>query len=38
MRDLIIIGAGDVGGFIAYHFAESTQYRIVGFLDEERKK
>ena len=38
MKDLIIIGAGDVGGYIAYHFAQSSKYRIIRFLDEDKKK
>ena len=38
-KDLIIIGAGNVGGFIAYNqdlFSE--QYNVVGFLDDDVKK
>lgn len=39
MKDLIIIGAGAVGGFIAYnndHLKE--KYRLIGFLDDKRSK
>jgi sugar O-acyltransferase (sialic acid O-acetyltransferase NeuD family) len=39
MRDLIIIGAGNVGGFLAYNqnlFAE--QFNILGFLDDDANK
>ncbi len=39
MTDLIIIGAGNVGGFLAYNqnlFAE--QYNLLGFLDDDANK
>lgn len=39
MRDLIIIGAGNVGGFLAFNqhlFAE--QFNIIGFLDDDAAK
>lgn len=39
MRDLIIIGAGNVGGFLAYNqnlFAE--QFNLLGFLDDDANK
>jgi sugar O-acyltransferase (sialic acid O-acetyltransferase NeuD family) len=39
MKDLIIIGAGNVGGFIAYNldlFRE--KYNVVGFLDDDKDK
>lgn len=39
MRDLVIIGAGNVGGFLAYNqnlFAE--QFNVLGFLDDDANK
>lgn len=36
--DLYIIGAGDVGGFIAYHANQMGKYTIKGFLDDNQKK
>jgi sugar O-acyltransferase (sialic acid O-acetyltransferase NeuD family) len=39
MRDLVIIGAGNVGGFVAFNqnlFAE--QFNIIGFLDDDANK
>lgn len=39
MKDLIIIGAGNVGGFLAYNqdlFEE--QYNLIGFLDDDTEK
>ena len=38
-KDLIIIGAGSVGGFIAINFEPlSEQYNLLGFLDDDTKK
>ena len=38
-KDLIIIGAGSVGGFIAINFEPLTeQYNLIGFLDDDTKK
>ena len=35
MKDLIIIGAGGVGGFLAYNHEHLTnEYRLIGFLDD----
>lgn len=36
--DLYIIGAGDVGGFIAYHSQEMGSYEVKGFLDDDQTK
>lgn len=36
--DLYIIGAGDVGGFIAYHTNEMGSYELKGFLDDDESK
>lgn len=36
--DLYIIGAGNVGGFLAYHAQEMGDYRPVGFLDDDKSK
>lgn len=38
MKDLIIIGAGDVGKYIAYHFGHLEDYKIIGFLDDDKSK
>lgn len=38
MRKLIIIGAGNVGGYIAYNAREFGSYEIVGFLDDDISK
>lgn len=38
MRDLVIIGAGDVGKFVAYHFSNLSEYRLLGFLDDDKNK
>lgn len=35
---LIIIGAGDVGGFVAKHIKDFGQYDILGFLDDDTEK
>lgn len=32
--DLYIVGAGNVGGFLAYHGSDMGNYNIVGFLDD----
>lgn len=37
-QKLIIIGAGDVGGFIAKHLKDFGQFDLVGILDDDRKK
>jgi sugar O-acyltransferase (sialic acid O-acetyltransferase NeuD family) len=36
--DLIIIGAGNVGGFLAYNLEEVGSYSILGFLDDDPNK
>lgn len=36
--DLYIIGAGNVGGFIAYHAGEMGDYNLRGFLDDDTSK
>ena len=36
--DLYIIGAGDVGGFMAYHANQMGSYNIQGFLDDNSEK
>ena len=39
MKKLIIIGAGSVGGFIAYNHSHlKDQYRVIGFLDDDLSK
>lgn len=38
MLDLYIIGAGDVGGFVAHHIDDFGSYNIKGFLDDDEKK
>lgn len=38
MIDLYIIGAGDVGGYLAYHAKEMGDYNIVGFIDDDKEK
>lgn len=38
MMDLFIVGAGSVGGFLAYHANEMGQYSIRGFLDDDVTK
>src|SRR5690554_489098 len=38
MKDLIIIGAGDVGKYIAYHFSILPEFRVIGFLDDDKSK
>lgn len=39
MRDLIIIGAGNVGGFVASYFENCLlNFRLIGFLDDDRSK
>ncbi|OYQ32121.1 hypothetical protein CHU92_14695 [Flavobacterium cyanobacteriorum] len=38
MKDLIIIGAGNVGGYISYNIADFQGYRVLGFLDDNIEK
>lgn len=38
MLDLYIIGAGNVGGFVAYHANEMGEYNVIGFIDEDESK
>lgn len=38
MRDLVIIGAGDVGKFVAFHISELAHFRVIGFLDDDKTK
>ncbi len=38
MRDLVIIGAGDVGKFVAYHISDLSEFRVIGFLDDDKSK
>jgi len=37
-ENLIIIGAGNVGGFLAYNVEEVGDYNILGFLDDDAEK
>lgn len=38
-KKLIIIGAGNVGGFVSYNIDEfNTEYEVIGFLDDDRDK
>lgn len=37
-KKLLIIGAGNVGGYISYNVAEFGDYEIIGFLDDDPKK
>ena len=36
--DLYIIGAGNVGGFIAYHVKDMGTFQLKGFLDDDKSK
>jgi len=36
--DLYIIGAGDVGGFLAYHVSDMGSFNLKGFLDDDVSK
>ncbi|MFN7493599.1 MAG: NeuD/PglB/VioB family sugar acetyltransferase [Cyclobacteriaceae bacterium] len=38
MEKLIIIGAGNVGGYLSYNLAEMGTYEILGFLDDDVRK
>jgi sugar O-acyltransferase (sialic acid O-acetyltransferase NeuD family) len=38
MKELIIIGCGNVGGFVAYNIRETGDYKIIGFLDDDKTK
>lgn len=38
MIDLYIIGAGNVGGYLAYHANETEDYNIQGFIDDDASK
>lgn len=38
MNKLVIIGAGNVGGFIAYNLGEFGSYELLGFLDDDAQK
>src|SRR5690554_5652049 len=38
MKELVIIGAGDVGRFVAYHFSGLSEFRVIGFLDDDKSK
>src|SRR5690606_41227622 len=38
-KKLLIIGAGNVGGFLSYNIKEfSPEYEIVGFIDDDKRK
>jgi|SRR5690625_1843617 len=37
-KDLYIIGAGDVGGFVSYHHREMGSFNVKGFLDNDKMK
>ncbi len=37
-KELIIIGSGNVGGFVAYNIQEIGDYKVVGFLDDDKTK
>src|SRR5690606_13648628 len=37
-ENLIIIGAGNVGGFLAYHSEEVLPFKLLGFLDDDPEK
>lgn len=36
--DLYIIGAGDIGGYIAHHLFQMSDYKLRGFLDDDSSK
>lgn len=36
--DLYIVGAGNVGGFVAYHANEMGEYNVIGFIDDDKSK
>lgn len=38
MMKLYIVGAGNVGGYIAYHAEEMGEYKLCGFLDDDETK
>lgn len=38
MKKLVIIGAGNVGGYLAYNIEEFGDYEVVGFLDDDLAK
>ena len=38
VQQLVIIGAGDVGKYIAYHFSSSPNFKVIGFLDDDKNK
>jgi len=38
MRKLLIIGAGNVGGYLAYNMEEFGDYQVLGFLDDDVRK
>lgn len=38
MEKLIVIGAGNVGGYLSYNIAEMGSYEILGFLDDDIRK
>lgn len=38
VKDLYIVGAGDVGGYISYHYEVMGNYHIKGFLDSDPRK
>lgn len=38
MKRLIIVGAGNVGGYIAYNASSFGAYELIGFLDDDREK
>lgn len=37
-EQLVIIGAGDVGKYIAYHYSSLPNFRVIGFLDDDKTK
>lgn len=38
MNKLLIIGAGNVGGFLSYNIEEFGDYEVIGFLDDDKNK
>ena len=38
MKKLIIIGSGNVGGFLSYNMNDFGDYEVLGFLDDDEKK
>jgi sugar O-acyltransferase (sialic acid O-acetyltransferase NeuD family) len=38
MKRLLIVGAGNVGGYLSYNISDFGDYDVLGFLDDDKKK